>query len=124
MPSQKTIVSALASAARTASVNSAVQSSRGSRGLVVIIDTTLVPAANPSNVVTIEGYDTVSGKFYTLLVSAAITGVGVVILRVYPELIAAVNLIASDVIPGQWRIRVTSGNANSVTYSIAAHLIN
>jgi len=121
---QKKIVSCYPSAARTASPAAMQdQSSSGSKGIVVVIDTTVLPGADVSNVFTIQGKDPISGKYYTILASAVIAGLGTVILRVYPGLTAAANLVANDVLPAQWRVIVVAGNGNSATYSVGASLI-
>lgn len=91
---------------------------RKMRGMIIVIDTTLVPGAAPSTVFTLEGKDPISGKYYTILASAAITAVGTVILRVFPGATVAANTGANDWIPAAWRIRNAHGNANSVTYSV------
>jgi len=83
-----------ASAARTATVNGADQVNYNHRGLIVVVDVTAV-VDTPSVVFTIQGKDEVSGKYYTLLASAAITGTGTTVLRVYPGLTAAANLVAT-----------------------------
>lgn len=118
------VVTVFTSAARTATPT-AFDGAAGSgvRGLHLVIDATAV-TATPSVVFTIQGGDPVSGKFYTLLVSAAITGTGTTVLRVYPGLTAAANLVASDVLPPKWRVIATHGDADSITYSVAALLVH
>lgn len=112
----------LASAARTASIDSADFRNPSGRGLALVIDVTAI-AATPSITVTIQGKDPVSGKYYTLLASAAITTVSTTVLRVYPGLTAAANLAANDVLPEIWRASVAHGDADSITYSIGACVI-
>jgi hypothetical protein len=112
----------LASTARTASVDTADQLNRGHRGLVLVIDAT-ASAATPSVVFTIQGKDRASGKYYTILVSAAVTGTGTTALRVYPGLTAATNVTANDVLPECWRLNVVAGDADSLTYSVGVSLL-
>lgn len=112
----------LASAARTASVDSADLTNYNARGVHVIIDATAI-TATPSITATIQGKDTLSGKYYTILASAAITGVSTTILRVYPGITTAANLAAADVLPRTWRVSVVAGDADSITYSIGYSLI-
>lgn len=112
----------LAAAARTITTNSDRVRNSDFRGAHVIIDVTAA-TSTPSVVPTIQGYDAVSGKYYTILVGAAITGTGTTVLRVYPGITAATNLSVSDVLPSEWRVIMTAGNANSLTYSIAASYI-
>lgn len=97
-----------------------LDSSRAS-GLIVVVDVTAIVTA-PSITVKIDGVDRASGKLFNLLTSAAITTVSTVVLRVHPQLTAAANLIAKDQLPPVWRITSTHGNANSITYSVGAHL--
>lgn len=121
---QKRVITCYPSAARTATPTVMVdQKSDGSKGLVVVIDVTAVPAAPPQLTFTIQGKDPISGKYYTILASAVIVAVGTVILRVYPGLTAAANLVASDVIPASWRVLATAGDADPATYSVGASLI-
>lgn len=112
----------LASAARTASVNSADFTNYGYRGLHVVIDATAL-AATPSVVFTIQGYSPVGDDYYTILASAAVTGAGQTILRVFPGATAAANLVANDYVPGIWRVSAVAGDADSLTYSVAASLL-
>lgn len=115
-------VTALASAARTASTNSSNLTNYNARGVVVVIDVTAIVAA-PSITVTIKGRDTLSGQFSTILASAAITAVGTTKLVVYPGVAAAANSKADEPLPRVWRVEVAHGNANSITYSIGANYI-
>jgi hypothetical protein len=112
-------LSVLASAARTASVDSADMTNWNWRGGHIVIDVTAV-AATPSIVVTVQGKDNVSGKYYTILASAAITGTGTTVLRVYPGVAAVANLAISDVLPRTWRVSVVAADADSITYSVGA----
>lgn len=117
-----TDITVLASAARVASVNSADIVNYNAKGLHLVIDVTAI-AATPSITVTIQGRDALSGQYYTILASAAIVAVGTTVLRVYPALVAAANLIANDILPRTWRVSVTAVDADSITYSVGASLI-
>lgn len=112
----------LESAARTATSNVALINSRG-KALHLVVDVTANPGTLGSITVTIQAKDPVSGKFYTLLASAAITAVGTTVYRVGPALTAAANLVANDVVPKDLNILVTANNANPMTYSIGAHFV-
>lgn len=109
---------AFASAARTTSQNGADITTYNARGLIVVVNTSLVPGSAPSNVVTIQGKDALSGVYYDLLASAAITGVGTVVLQVSPELTDSPNLVKKQLLPRVIRVVITAGNANSATYSV------
>lgn len=110
------------SAARTATATSEVFSNQGCRGLHLIIDAT-ASAATPSVVFTIQGVSPLGGDTYTLLASAAVTGAATSVLKVYPGLTAAANLVASDVLPPLWQVTATAGDADSLTYSVVANLL-
>jgi hypothetical protein len=110
-----------ASAARTAEPDTQEFEVSGYRSLHLVVDVTAV-TDTPSIVVTVLGVDRVSGKTYTILASAAITGTGTTVLRVGQGLTAAANLVANDSLPPVFRIRVTHADADSVTYSVGAML--
>lgn len=112
----------LASAARTASVNSDAQFNAQHRGVHLIISATAA-AATPSVVFTIQGQDSISGAWYDLLVSPAITATGVTVLKVYPGIGQVANGAASDVLPAVWRVQAVAGDADSLTYSVSANLL-
>ncbi len=114
-------IGVLPSAARTTTQTSAVFTNEQHRGVKVVLDITA--ASSPSLVVTIDGFDPVSGVYFTLLTSAAKTGTGTTILTVYPGLTAATNVTVSDVLPSRFRIVVTAGNGNSATYTVGASLL-
>jgi hypothetical protein len=117
------IVTVFASAARTATESSPdFHNADGYRGLVLIIDAT-ASAATPSVVFTLQGYSGLGSDYYTILASAAVTGAATSVLRVYPALTAAANLVANDVLPPVWRVTATAGDADSLTYSVNALLL-
>lgn len=109
----------LASAARTATTASGTQTNYNGRGVNVFVDVTAITTA-PSITVAIQGLDPVSGKWITLLTSAAITTVSTTHLRIYPGVAAAANTKADEALPRRWRVNVTHANADSITYSVGA----
>jgi hypothetical protein len=115
------IVSILASAARTATPADVELEAGGHRGLVLVVDVTAV-TLTPSITVTVKGLDPVSGQDWTILASAAITTVSTTVLRVHPSLTAAANLVAEDLLAPQMAVAVAHGDADSITYSVTAHL--
>lgn len=110
------------SAARTADPKVEDIPNASYRGLHLVIDVTAV-SATPSVVFTIKGKDPVSGQVWTILASAAITATGTTVLRVYPGLTAAANAVASDVLPPVWQVTAVHADADSITYSVTAHLV-
>lgn len=116
-------VTVLASAARTIAINSADLVNYNARGVIVVINVTAI-TATPILTVTITGKDTLSGKYVTILASAAISTVSVNTLIVYPGIAAAANSKADQPLPRVWRVEVAVADADSATYSIGANYIN
>jgi hypothetical protein len=109
-------------AAAPATTDSADLTNEVWRGLHVVVDVTAL-GASATLTVTIQGKDPASGKYYTLLASAAIASTGTTVLKVYPGLTAASNLTANDILPMNWRIRAV-GAVAAVTAKISAHLVH
>jgi hypothetical protein len=112
----------LASAARTTTTNSADQTNHNGRGVLVFVNVTAV-TSSPSVTVAIQEKDPISGTYTAILTSAAITGPGHTVLAVYPGVTVAANVAASHPLPRTWRVAVTHGNADSITYSVGYALI-
>lgn len=116
----------LASAARTATVNGDDQSDANAEGVHVIINVTAL-AATPSVVPKIQGKGPL-GNYYDLLVGTAITDVTVgtppatIVLKLGPGIAPVANAAAADYLPDTWRVVMTHGDADSITYSVAAVL--
>ena len=73
----------------------------------------------------IEGKDEVSDTYYTLLQSAVLTLNGTTVVKVYPGLTAATNLVASDHLPRIWRVRADhSSTTDPIRYSVAGSLLD
>lgn len=110
------------SAARTASGFSGDITNKTSTGCHIVIDMTAVPSVE-TVIFTVQGKDEVSGKYYDILASAAIVATGTVVLKIYPGLTAAANLVASDIIPRTFRVKTTHSASGSFTYSVGVSLI-
>jgi len=110
-----------ASAARTATVSSADFTNSFGTGIKVILDVTAVSTSDVK--VSIEGKDSASGKYYTILQSASVTTISTNVYRVYPGFTAAANSVATDFVPKIFRITMTHANANSTTYSVGYSLV-
>jgi hypothetical protein len=91
---------------------SADQQNLGRRGLKLTVDITANAGAFTFTV-TIQGKDPLSGKYYTLLQSAALAANGTTILTVYPGVTPAANVAVSDVLPSTWRVSVTLATSNA-----------
>lgn len=111
-----------ASAARTASANGPDITNRFMKGAIIVVDTTVL-TSGASIVYTVQGKDELSGKYYTILASAAITATGTVELYIYPGATIAANLVADHHLPRVWRVIITAADAKSVTASVGAVLL-
>ena len=117
-------IQALASTARTASENSAdIINDINKPGAHVIIDVTAL-SLTPSVVFTLQGKDLVSGKYYDIIESAAVTAVGTTVLTVRPGVTVAANLSASNCIPRVFRINAAHADTDSITYSVGINLLD
>lgn len=105
-----------ASEARTATTTATIPVA-SCEGLFFINVTAVT--ATPSVVFTIAGLDPISSTAYTILASAAITGTGLTVLRVSPQLTAAANTIAKDLLPSAILVTATHADADSITYSMS-----
>lgn len=87
-----------------------VVNSHGHRGLVAVVVTTVIGTG--SITLTIQGKDSASATYYTLLAGVAIVTNTTNRYTVYPGLTAAANVTVSDVLPEIFRPVVTANNAN------------
>ncbi|KKN73789.1 hypothetical protein LCGC14_0397370 [marine sediment metagenome] len=116
-------ITVLASAARTAAVDSSDFTNVNHRGVVVTVDVTADPST-AAVTFTIQGKDVESSSYYTLLASAALATVDITTdLVVYPGCIAVANRVANLPLPRIWRVSVTVADAESFTYSVGASLV-
>jgi hypothetical protein len=114
----------IAHAAASAGANGTDQANVNGRGVKVVVDITALGGTGPTLTVTIQGKDAASGKYYTILASAALAAVATTVLTVYPGLVAAANLTANDVLPATWRvITAIAGTTPAVTCTIGASVI-
>ncbi len=114
-------ITLLASAARTTTQTVADQTNYNARGIVVVLDMTVVGTGSVT--LEIDAKDPVSGKYYAVLTGAAVTTNSTNVYTVYPGNTVTANVSASTVLPRTWRVKVTANNANSATYSVGAMLI-
>jgi hypothetical protein len=76
-------------------------------------------SGTPSTVVTIQGKDSVSGQYYTLLAGAAVTTVSVNPYFVGAGVVSTANVSAGLPIPRFWRTSATTGGGTpSITGTI------
>jgi hypothetical protein len=111
-------VTVFASASRTTTTTSSDFTNYGAAGANVFTRVSNIHGGTPSITVTIQGKDDLSGQYYTIITSAAITTVSSNRLRVAYDLTAGAT-IAKDFLPRTWRIVVTHADTQSITYSVA-----
>jgi len=112
----------LASAVRAADNNTPDQVNYNHRGVIVVVDMTVVPGVD---IVTpkIQGKDPVSGKYYDILAGVGIVAVSTVVLRVFNGITVTANLAVSDLLPRTWRLFMDHSAATNFTYSAGGILL-
>ena len=115
-------VTILASAARTTSPTIPKRDNFEMSGVVIVVSSTSI-TSTPSVTVTILLYDPVSTATLSLLASAAITSVATTTLTIFPGATASANVAANAHLPPVWYLTSVHGDADSITYSITAHLL-
>ena len=110
--------------AASAGVNGSDQINNSANGITLVIDITAITGTTPTLTVTIQGKDTASGKYYTLLASSALNATGTTVLRVFPGSAVSANVSANAQLPRTWRVITTIGGTTpAVTATIGASLI-
>jgi hypothetical protein len=112
-------------AAGAGTTNSADQENPSSRGVAVVVDIT-AKTGTIDLVVTIQKKDRASGKYIDVLASVSLTAVGTTVYLVHPDLTAANNTIAKDILFEVWRVKVVSGTGSSpvITATIGACILS
>lgn len=113
--------SAARTTAQTGTDQTQLQQPAAGVGVIVVVDITAYTSG--SITVTLQGKDPTSGKYYTILASAALAAAATTTLRVFPGATAAANTAANDVLPAVWRVNVAVADATSITYSIGATVL-
>lgn len=112
------LVTLAAQAAGT--VNSADQTNYNGRGAQVSVNVSAITTATLT--INIQGKDSVSGVYYTLLSSTALATTGLTNLTVYPGVPVTANASTPQVLPRTWRVQaVVTGT--SVTATVGASVI-
>lgn len=122
MSQNRNTIAIFTSAARTATVTSNTFLNKFNKGAHVIIDVTAA-SATPSVTFALQAKDGLSGQWYSLITSAAITGVGTTRLTVAPGTTAAANVTVADQVPRVLRVVATHADADSITYSVGLTLL-
>ena len=105
----------------TTTQTGADQTNYNGRGVIVVLDMTNVGTGSVT--IAIQGKDSVSGKYYTLLTGAAVATNSTNVYTVYPGVTVAANVSASAPLPRTWRVVVTANNANATTYTVGASVL-
>lgn len=114
----------LPSAARTVLYAGADINVQYAREIDVILDITVNAGSSAALTISIKGKDSVSGKYYTLLASAAISAVGTTVYKVGVGLPVTANVSANCGIPDIIQISVAVADASPATYSIGLNVIS
>lgn len=109
--------------ARTASPTPLKVQNPEHKGAQIIINVSAI-SATPSVTFHVEGHDEAGDTWYELLASAAITAIGVTVLTVYPGASETANVSTNKSIPLNWRVRANHSDADSITYSVGANMLN
>lgn len=114
-------VTALASAARTATTT--VDIVKGSKycGVQAYLIVTAVPTVETLTF-SIQGKDA-AGNYYTLLAGAASATTGTVPLTLFPAATVTANVSANNCLPDVWALKVTHSASGSFTYSVVYNTI-
>ena len=114
-------------AARTATTSSDEYENTWERGILIIVNGT-VWASDPLPQVTpkIQAYDPIAKEYFDYwIAAAALTAVGRATYLIHPTVLAgAVGSITEGVklpLPAKWKLVMTHGSAEAVTYSVSAH---
>lgn len=115
-------VTLLSSGSRTTTQTSAdITNYNGLSALIVVLDMTVVGTGSVT--VTVDGKDSISGKYINLLTGAAVVTNVTNKYIVGPHLAAVANVTAQTYLPKIFRIVVTANNANAATYSVGYCLV-
>ena len=94
-------------------------------GIFFVDVTTITGSSVPTMTFTVEGKDEASGKYYTLLASVGISVTSTVIMRICPDITAATNLIAQDVMPSVFRVKMVKANTlTNGTFTVGCNLVD
>ena len=116
------VATLLPSAVRAATTSSTGQTNYNWRGAHVILSVTAVPGVD-SITLSIEGNESATNTWYTLLTGVAVLTTGLFVYKIYPGITAVANGAVSDILPPLWRVTVTHSAATNFTYSVSSSLI-
>jgi hypothetical protein len=106
-----------------ANVSSTDQNNYGYSGVIIDIEVTGT-FTGTSLTFTLQGKDPGgTNAYYTLLVSAAVSGTGHTRLVVHPAVTVVANTHASSLLPQTWRLTTTETSMDVITFTASATLI-
>ena len=103
-----------------ATVNSADMVNTSFHGGHFIINISAYTSGNYT--VHIQGKDPVSGTYYDILVSPALSATGITILKVMPGITTQANAATADILPLIYRVQLIGAASPSMTLSVSAML--
>lgn len=107
----------------TSTQTGADQTNYNARGVKCVYDATTVTGSG-SFTFSIQGKDSVSGKYFTLLTGAAVSTVSTNVYTVYPGITASANVSSSDILPRVWRGVLTYNSGTNQTATIGCAYVN
>lgn len=121
--SANTFYTALKLTAQATTTNSGDLDNTAGSAAAFVIDITAITGTTPTATFLVEGKDPVSGKYYTIIQSAALNATGTTVLRVFPGATAAANLSVNDMLPKTFRVTCTiAGTTPAVTATVGVLL--
>lgn len=115
-------VTLLASAARTATTTSDDQTNLTGKAAQVVLNVSSI-TASPSITLTIQGKDSISGNYYTIITGAAVVGTGTTTYTAGLGVASVANVAIGTVLPKTWRVSIAHGDTDSITYSVSATVV-
>ena len=110
----------------TAQQTSADQANTNGSGVIVVLDVTALKVggmANTALTLLIQGKDSASGKYYTLLTSDPVSTLSTVVYMLSPDIPHVPARTVRSLLPATWRVLVKASNANPVSYTVGCSVI-
>jgi hypothetical protein len=114
-------VTAYASAARTTAQTGSDIPTYNLNGATIVLDVTAI-TATPVLTLTIQGKDSLSGKYYDILTGAAVSTVSTNVYKIALGVTVAANVAVSQPLPAIIRVNIAVADADSATYSVGVNL--
>ncbi len=87
-----------------------------------ILDVTAV-SGSASIVLAVSGYDIASAKYYAILTATAVTTTGTNVFKIGASMPGTANLTANDFLTERFKVVITHGTADSITYSLGMNCV-